>query len=85
MKDRVVVCVFSIFNAGKNVRGRMYVYTRAHTQTAQMGYSDVRTGVGMRHLEGPTNPDGLNLSINIFAYVYKVHMRMYMLGGGMKS
>jgi len=39
----------------------------------------------MRHLEGPTNPDGLNLGIYIFVYVYKVHMCMYMLGGGMRS
>jgi len=50
-----------------------------------MEYSDVSPGVGMRHLEGPTNPDGLNLGIYIFVYVYKVHMCMYMLGGGMRS
>ena len=47
-----------------------------------MGYSDVSPGVGMRHLQGPKNPDGLNLGIYVFVYVYKVHMRMYMLGGG---
>jgi len=56
-----------------------------HHHTAQMGYSDVSPGVGMRHLEGPKNPDGLNLGIHIFVYVYKVHMCMYMLGGGMRS
>ena len=38
-----------------------------------------------RHLEGPKNPDGPNLGIYIFMYVYKVHMCMYMLGGGMRS
>ena len=38
-KDRGVVCVFSIFNAGGSVCGCMCVYTRAHTHTAQMGYS----------------------------------------------
>jgi len=31
----------------------------------------------MRHLEGPKNPDGLNLSIRIFVHVYKVHMCMF--------
>jgi len=30
-------------------------------------------------------PDGLNLGIHIFVYVHKVHMCMYMLGGGMRS
>jgi len=39
----------------------------------------------MRHLEGPKNPDGLNLDIHIFVYVYKVHMCIYMLRGGMRS
>ena len=63
----------------------MCVYSHTHTHTAQKGYSDVSPGVGMTHLEGPKNPDGLNLGINIFVYVYKVHMCMYMLGGGMRS
>ena len=65
------------------------VYAHTHTHTAQMGYSVVSPGVGMRHLEGPKNPDGLNLSIHIFTHVYKVHMYLlctqYMLGGGMRS
>jgi len=39
----------------------------------------------MRHLESPKNPDGLNLGIHIFVYVYKVHMCMHMLEGGMRS
>jgi len=84
-KDRSVVCVFSIFNAGGSVCGCMCVYTHTHTHTGQMGYSDVSPGVGMRHLEGPRNPDGLNLGLCIFVYVYKLHMCMYMLGGGMRS
>ena len=83
--DRGVVCVFAIFKAGGSVCGCMCVYTHTHLHTAQMGYSDVSPGVGMRHLEGPKNPDGLNLGIHIFVYVYKVHMCMYMLGGGMRS
>jgi len=84
-KDRGVVCVFSNFNAGGSVCGCMCEYTRTHTHAAQMGYLDVSPAVGMRHLEGPKNPDGLNLGTHIFVYVYKVHMCMYMLGGGMRS
>jgi len=76
-KYRGVVCVFSIFNAGGSACGCMWVYMHTHTHTAQMGYSDVSPGVGMRHLEGPQNPDGLNLAIHIFIYVYKVHVCMY--------
>jgi len=84
-KDRGAVCVFSIFNAGGSVCGCVCVYMHTHTHTAQMGYLDVSPGVGMSHLEGPKNPDGLNLGIYIFVYVYKVHMCIYMLRGGMRS
>jgi len=84
-KDRGVVCVFFIFNAGGSVCGCMCVYTHTHTHTTQMWYSDVSPGVGMRHLECLKNPDGLNFGIYIFVYVYKVHMCMYMVGGGMRS
>jgi len=84
-KDGSVVCVFSIFNAGGSVCRCMGVYTHTHAHTAQMGYSHVSPGVGMRHLEGPKNPDGLNLGTYVFVYMYKVHMCMYMLGGGMRS
>jgi len=62
-RDRGVVCVFSIFSAGASVCGCMCVYTHTRTHTAQMGYSVVSPGVGMRHLEGPKNQDGLNLGI----------------------
>jgi len=64
-RDRGVVCVFSIFNAG----GSRCVYTHTHTHTAHMRYSNVSPGVGMRHLEGPKNPNGLNLGIYVFIYV----------------
>jgi len=84
-KDRGVVCVFSFFNAGGSVCGCICVYTHTHAHTAQMGYSDVSPGVGMGHLDCPKNSDGLNLGIHIFVYVYKIHMCMYMLGGGMRS
>jgi len=49
------------------------------------GGSVYAPGVGMRHLEGLKNPDGLNLGICVFAYVYKEHICMYMLQGGMRS
>jgi len=62
-RDKGVVCLFSIFNAGGSVCGCMWVYTHTHTHTTHMEYSVVSPGVGMRHLEGPTNPDGLNLGI----------------------
>ena len=66
---------------------RVCVYTHTHTHTAQMGCSDVSPGVGMRHLEGPKNPDGINLGIFVFVYVYKVHNgnSMYLLGGRIRS
>ena len=83
-KDSGVVCVFSIFNVGGSVCVCECVYTHTHTHT-QMGCSDVSPGVGMRHLEGPKNPDGLNLDIHIFVYVYKIHMCIYMIRGGMRS
>jgi len=82
-KDSGVVCVFSIFNAGGNVCVCGCVYTHTQTHTAQVLGCEPRSRV--RHLEGPKNPDGLNLDIHIFVYVYKVHMCIYMLRGGMRS
>jgi len=60
------------------------VYAHTLTHTAQIKYLVMSPGVGMRHLEGPKNPDGPNNGIYIFVYVYKVHMCMYMLGGGIR-
>ena len=82
--NRGVVCVFSIFNAGGSVWVCVCVYTHAHIYTVQMGYLDVSPGVWMRHLEGPKNPDGLNL----FTYIricVKIHIFMCMIRGGMGS
>ena len=93
-KDSGVVCVFSISpTAGGSVcvlppRVGVYVCVsvciRTHTHTLHR-CSDVSPAVGMRHLEGPKNPEGLNLDIHIFVYVYKVHLCIYMLRGGMRS
>jgi len=79
-----VLSVSSLFLKQVGVYVGVCVYARTHTHTTQMGYLDVSPGVGMRHLEGPKNPDGLNLGIHIFVYVYKVHMCIYMLRGGMR-
>jgi len=49
-----------------------------------MGYSIVSPWVAMRHLEGPKNPDGLHLGIYVLVYVYKVHMCVHMIGGGIR-
>ena len=69
-KDSGIVCVFSIFDAGGSVCVCECVYIYAHTHTLYR-CSDVRPGVGMRHLDGPKNPDELNLDIRIFVYKSK--------------
>jgi len=66
---------FLFFDAGGRIRGRMCVYTHTHTHTAH-GVLDVSPGVGTRHLEGPKNPNDLNLGVHVFEYVYKVHIRI---------
>jgi len=86
-RDRGEVCVFYFLNAGGSECGCRCVYARTHTHTAHcsMGYLGVSPGVRMRHLEGPKNPDGLNLGICVFVYVYKVRICTCMFGGGMRS
>jgi len=80
-KDRGVVCVFSIINAGGSVCECVCVYTHTHTHTEQMGYLDVHPGVRMRHLEGPKNPDGLNLGHTyIRTCVQSTHVYIYANG-----
>jgi len=59
-------------------------HTHTHCTDGVLGCVNVSPGVGMRHLEGPKNSDVLNLGINIFVYACKVHVCMYMLGGGMR-
>ena len=80
----VVLSVSSLFLTRVGVYVCVSVCIRTHTHTLYK-CSDVSPGVGMRHLEGPKNPDGLNLDIHIFVYVHKVHMCIDMLRGGMRS
>jgi len=77
--------VFFILNAGGSVCVCVCVYTHTLARTTQMGYLDVSPGVAMRHLEGPKNPNELILGTHIFVFVYKVHMCIYLLRGGMRS
>jgi len=60
------------------------VYARTHTHC-----TDGVLGCEPRSRDetpaGLEEADGLNLGIHIFVYVYKVHMCMYMLGGGIRS
>ena len=66
----------------------VYVCVYAHTHTL---YTDGVLGCEPRSrdetlgLEGPKNPDGVNPGTHTFVNVYKVHMCMYMLEGGMRS
>jgi len=77
-----VLSVSSIFfNSGGSVCMCVCVYAHTHTHTAQIGYLDVSPGVGIR----PGESGWKNLGIHIFVYVYKVHMCIYMLRGGMRS
>ena len=74
-KSGVLPCVFSIFDAGERVRVCVYLYAHTHTHTAH-GVLDVSPVAGTRHLEGPKNPDGLNLGIHVFVNVYKVNLSL---------
>jgi len=76
-KDKGVVCVFSIFNAGGSVCGCVCVYTHTNTHTAQMGYLDVSPGVGMRHLEDPKNPKPKSRYTYIRICVQSTHVYIY--------
>ena len=60
----VVLSVSSLFLT----RACVSVCIRTHTHTLHR-CSDVNPGVGMRHLEDPKKPDGLNLDIHIFVYL----------------
>jgi len=68
-RDRGVVCVFSIL-IGVAVYVGVCICIRTHTRTLDVGYLEV----GTRHLEGLSNPNGLNLGIYAFVYVYEIRM-----------
>ena len=65
-----VLSVSSLFLTLVGVYVCVCVCIRTHTHTAQMGYLDVSPGVRMRHLEGPKNPDEINIGIHIFCTKY---------------
>jgi len=74
-----------LFSTRLGVYEGVRVCIRTHTHTVEMGYLDVSPGVGMRHLKGPKDPDGLSLGMYIYIRVsVQVHMCMYMLGGEMR-
>ena len=84
-KERRKCCyVSSLFLTRVGVYVSVCGCIRTHTHTAHQ-VLNVSLGVGTRHLEGPKNPDGLNLGKYVFLYVYEVHVCTYMLGGGMRS
>ena len=46
----------------------------AHTHArCTDGVLDASPGIGMRYLEGLKNPDGLNLGIYVFVYMYYIY------------
>jgi len=59
----------------------MYIYIYIYTYIAQgSGYIYLyiySPGVGMRHLEGPKNPDRLNFGTYIFVCVQNTHVCVY--------
>jgi len=67
-----------------SVCGCMFAYMHTHLHTAHR-VLDVKPGVGTRHQEDPKTPDGLNLGIYVFVYVYQVNMCTFILCGGMRS
>ena len=84
-KDRGVVCVFSIFNAGGSVCEFMRVYTHTHTHTVQMGYSVVSPGVGMIHLDSHRLKRSIHVDLtgvqSTFFYIY-AGLRVLMIWPG---
>ena len=77
-RDRCVLYDYFLTRVEMNVC--VCVCIRTHTHTAHGVFNVNPDG----NLDGP-NPDGLNLGIHIFVYVYKVHMWMHMLWGEIHS
>ena len=53
------------------------VYAQTHTNTAQMGYSVVSPGIGMRHLEDPVRRIQMDEYIYIRKCVQSTHVYVY--------
>jgi len=71
-----VLSVFSLFLTGVRVYIDVCECIHKHTHTLHGGYLDVSPEVGTRHLQGPKNPDELNL-IRVFVYEYTKYTRVY--------
>ena len=54
-------------------------HTHTHCTDGVLGCVNASPGVGMRHLEGPKNPDGLNLGIYVYPRicVQSTHVYVY--------
>jgi len=48
------------------------VFTYTHIPCTWARFSDVGPGVGTRNLKGLKNPDGLNLGIYVYVFVYSL-------------
>jgi len=75
-ENRVVVWDFFDFLTGVGVYVSKRVCICTHTHTLHVGHSNVSPVLGMRHLESPKNPDGLNLRTHISVYVSQ-YTRVY--------
>ena len=62
----VLLSVSSLFLTRVGVYVCVSVCIRTHTHTMHRCL-DVSPGFGMRHLEGPKNPHGLNLDIHVYS------------------
>jgi len=79
-----VVFVTSLFLTRVRVYVRVFMCMYTHNTHTHCTWGTVSPRFGTRHLESMENQDGLDLGIYVFVYVYKVHMCIYMLGGGMR-
>jgi len=74
--------VSSLFLSRVGVYVGVGVCISTHTHTIHIWGPQMWAQGSIRHLKGPKNADGPNLSIFVFKYVYKVHIGIYVLGGG---
>ena len=83
LTEREIVCLLYFWCRLECIWVYVCVYTHTHAHYTRSTWCE--PGVGTGNLEGPKNPDGLNLVIYVIVYLYKVHMFTCMLKGGMGS